>query len=256
MLPILKDKQTGSQNLLIKINKILLNNINQPESLNEIILILKKSFSKFQIINSSLVKYERLISKNQLQQLEIYLKELNHRYENAYKIIFKKLYSHYSKFNFIVTLSNSRTVIEILKFWKHQTKNIKVTACEARPKLEGRIAAKELAKHGIEIYLVADAMMAKSIQQADLVLIGADKILKNGSVINKTGSLSAAILAKYYKKPFVVAASKQKISKQVNFTEMEEATEEIFPKKLKNLNPVNIYFEVVPKSLITEILID
>lgn len=256
LLPILNDKRSGSQDLLIKINKILLINIKRRESLNRIISILKKSFSEFQVIKSNLDKYEKLLQKNQLKQLENYLKESSHYCEDTYRAIFKKLYSYYSQFDFIFTLSNSRTIIEVLKLWKHQNKNIKVTVCESRPKFEGRITAKELAKHGLETTLIAEALMAKFIPQVDLVLIGADKILKDGSVINKTCSLSSAIIAKYYKKPFVVAASKEKISQQTNSLIKEENPKEILSNKIKKLNPVNIYFEVIAKSLITKIVTD
>jgi translation initiation factor 2B subunit (eIF-2B alpha/beta/delta family) len=256
LLPILNDKRSGSQDLLIKINKILLNNIKRRESLKRIISILKKSFSEFQVINSNLVKYEKLLQKNQLKQLENYLKESSHYFKDTYQTIFKKLYSCYSQTNFIFTLSNSRTIIEVLKLWKQQNKNIKVTVCESRPKFEGRIAAKELAKNGLETCLIAEVLMAKFIQQTDLVLIGADKILKDGSVINKTGSLSSAIIAKYYKKPFVVAASKEKILQQTNLLIKKENPKEILSKQIKKLNPVNIYFEAVPKRLITKIITD
>ncbi len=256
LLPILNDKQSGSQDLLIKINKILLKNIKQRESLNGIISILKKSFSEFQVIKSNLDMYEKLLQKNQLKQLENYLKESSHYYEFTYQTIFKKLYSCYSQSDFIFTLSNSRTIIEVLKLWKHQNKNIKVTVCESRPKFEGRFAAKELAKHGLETTLIAEALMSKFIPQVDLVLIGADKILKDGSVVNKTGSLSSAIIAKYYKKPFVVAASKEKISQETNSLIKEENPKEILSNQIKKLNPVNIYFEVIAKSLITKIVTD
>lgn len=256
LLPILNDKRSGSQDLLIKINKILLKNIKQHDSLHRIISIFKNSFSEFQIINSNLVKYEKLLQKNQMQQLENYLKESFHHYEDTYRIIFKKLYSHYSQSDLIFTLSNSRTIIEVLKIWRQYNKNIKVTICESRPKYEGRIAAIKLATHGVETSLITDAAIANFIQQADLVLIGADKILKDGSVINKIGSLSAAIAAKYYEKPFIAAASKEKISQRANSLVKSENPKEILTKQVKNLNPINIYFEVVPKSLITKIITD
>lgn len=111
LLPILNDKRSGSQDLLIKINKILLINIKRRESLNRIISIFKKSFSEFQVIKSNLDKYEKLLQKNQLKHLENYLKESSHYCEDTYRAIFKKLYACYSQSDFIFTLSNSRTII-------------------------------------------------------------------------------------------------------------------------------------------------
>lgn len=250
---LLNDKHSGSQDILIKLNKLLLKYITNTESLNKIVQAAGKAFNQFQVVSFNINKYEKLISEGQLNKLESFLLGSFQLYEIAYKRIFDQLYLSYPYSKLILTISNSRTVIEVLKLWKQKTKNLQVVVCESRPKFEGRIAGKELAKISIDATLIAEALMPMYISKCDLVLIGADIILKNKNVVNKTGSLSAAIIAKHYSKPFVVAASSEKFSNYNRFKIKKENPLEIFPHRTKKLDSINIYFEIIPKHLITKI---
>ncbi|EAX46563.1 putative translation initiation factor, aIF-2BI family [Thermosinus carboxydivorans Nor1] len=80
---------------------------------------------------------------------------------------------------------------------------------ETRPLLQGaRLTAWELAQENIPVTLITDNMagwvMKKGMVQA--VLVGADRIARNGDVANKIGTYSVAVLAKEHGIPFFVAA--------------------------------------------------
>jgi methylthioribose-1-phosphate isomerase len=85
----------------------------------------------------------------------------------------------------------------------------KVIAGETRPLFQGaRLTAWELQRDGIPVTLIADSMAGYVMQQGDvdLVLVGADRIARNGDVANKIGTYTLAVLAKEHGVPFYVAA--------------------------------------------------
>lgn len=88
--------------------------------------------------------------------------------------------------------------------------NIKrVYACETRPLLQGaRLTVWELALRRVPVTLICDNMAASIMAQGkiDAVVVGADRIASNGDTANKIGTYNLAILARYHKVPFYVAA--------------------------------------------------
>lgn len=84
-----------------------------------------------------------------------------------------------------------------------------VFADETRPLLQGaRLTTFELAQAGVDVTLQADAAAAIAMQRKkiDVVLVGADRIARNGDTANKIGTYALAVLAKYHGIPFYVAA--------------------------------------------------
>lgn len=80
---------------------------------------------------------------------------------------------------------------------------------ETRPLLQGaRLTAWELLHDGIAARLVTDSMAGHLMAQGlvDAVIVGADRIAKNGDTANKIGTYGLAILAHYHHIPFYVAA--------------------------------------------------
>ncbi len=95
-------------------------------------------------------------------------------------------------------------------FRAHQNgKNIHGYANETRPLLQGaRLTVWELHAAGIPVELICDSMDAALMQQkkVDLIILGADRIAADGSVANKIGTYSLAVLAKFHNIPFYAAA--------------------------------------------------
>jgi len=74
-----------------------------------------------------------------------------------------------------------------------------VWVSETRPRLQGaRLTAWELRAHGIPHTLVVDAAGAALMRRrlVDLVLVGADRVTRNGDVCNKIGTYEKALAAR------------------------------------------------------------
>jgi methylthioribose-1-phosphate isomerase len=84
-----------------------------------------------------------------------------------------------------------------------------VLADETRPFLQGaRLTAWELARDGIPVTVITDGMAGFLMRrgEVDLVVVGADRVARNGDVANKIGTYSLAVLAREHGLPFYVAA--------------------------------------------------
>jgi len=93
-----------------------------------------------------------------------------------------------------------------------------VLADETRPLLQGsRLTAWELSEAGIEYRILPDGAAASALFSGlvDAVLIGADRIARNGDSANKIGSLGVAIAAKECGVPFLVVAPESTIDRSL-----------------------------------------
>src|SRR5262249_37293495 len=101
------------------------------------------------------------------------------------------------------------TALGIVRAARDSGKKVRVIACETRPYLQGaRLPAWELSKDGIHVEVIADGMAAHfmSKKAVSLVVVGADRVARNGDVANKIGTYSLACLAAAHGLPFYVAA--------------------------------------------------
>jgi methylthioribose-1-phosphate isomerase len=84
-----------------------------------------------------------------------------------------------------------------------------VFSCETRPFLQGaRLTVWELMQDGIPVTLITDSMAGHTLKSGRVgcVIVGADRIARNGDVANKIGTYSLAVLAREHGVPFYVAA--------------------------------------------------
>jgi S-methyl-5-thioribose-1-phosphate isomerase len=92
---------------------------------------------------------------------------------------------------------------------KRSGKKVFVYVDETRPRSQGaRLTAWELKNEGIEHVIIPDNAGAyiMSKGKVDMMIVGADRIAKNGDVANKIGTFEKAIIAKEFGIPFYVAA--------------------------------------------------
>lgn len=153
----------------------------------------------------------------------------------------KKIYTH----------CHSSTVVKaLLAAWKKAKFSVFLT--ETRPLYQGRKTARELAKAGIPVSFYSDSGMHDALEKVDLVLLGADAILKDG-VINKIGSEGISEMAKVHKDPVYIVSDSWKFYPRKIKIE-ERSFHEVWnkaPRKIKINNPA---FEKIPRKYITKII--
>ena len=253
---IINDKVSGSSEILEKLNNYLLRNSDNIPKLKNDLDKIKEEITGFAAINNYIHNIDSIIKNGNKKKLKDHLKSFRRSKSDAYYTIYNNAGSFLSKFNTILTLSNSKTLLEVFKIWSKTNKRLRIIVCESRPKNEGIILAKALAKGNIRVNLITDASMSNYIAKADAVIIGADMILKNGNIVNKTGSRNAAIMCRYFKKPFIVLATKNKFTNKKTYRPVAENSREIVNKSPENIKVYNYYFEEIEKSLITKIITD
>lgn len=101
------------------------------------------------------------------------------------------------------------TALSPIRMAHRDGKNIFVWVDETRPRLQGALLTSwELLNEGIEHAIIADNaagyLMKKG--EVDMVIVGADRIAKNGDFANKIGTYEKAVLARENRVPFYVAA--------------------------------------------------
>ncbi|MCD6132913.1 MAG: S-methyl-5-thioribose-1-phosphate isomerase [Deltaproteobacteria bacterium] len=105
----------------------------------------------------------------------------------------------------------------IRKLWE-KNKDITVIVDETRPFLQGsRLTAWELKKLDIPYRIVVDGACCMLMDRGlvDCVIVGADRIARNGDVANKIGTASLSTVAKRFKVPFFVVAPFETIDKSI-----------------------------------------
>jgi len=106
------------------------------------------------------------------------------------------------------------TALGVVRAAHEAGRRISVLADETRPFLQGaRLTAWELARDGIPVTVVTDAMPGHLMRRGeiDLVVVGADRIAASGDVANKIGTYGLAVLAREHGIPFYVAAPRSTI---------------------------------------------
>jgi ribose 1,5-bisphosphate isomerase len=159
----------------------------------------------------------------------------------------------------IFTHCHSSTVETLIKELSQGDNNFEVVCTETRPRLQGRITAKNLVNAGIKTTMITDSaadsfIINRGNVTVDMVLIGCDQIVKGGHVINKIGSWSIAMSAHYADKPLYVVTPLLKIdeSSYIGNVEIEVREDsEIWPDAPKGLEIYNPAFEIVDNVLIT-----
>ncbi len=156
----------------------------------------------------------------------------------------------------VYTHCHSSTVTNMLKA-AHGSKKFTVYSTETRPLFQGRITAKDLAGAGVPVIHAVDSCAAIMLSKCSAMIIGADAISADGSVINKVGSGMFAQIAASKNIPVYVCASSWKYDPEtVHHHESIEhrETKEVWANAPENVKILNPAFEVIGKKCITAIV--
>jgi translation initiation factor 2B subunit (eIF-2B alpha/beta/delta family) len=150
----------------------------------------------------------------------------------------------------VVTLSYSSTVESILRYGLPS--DCRVVIAESRPLMEGRRLFENLQHIFADLRMITDAQMGLAIPDTDLVLVGADTILLDLAVVNKTGTYLSALVAHNHSRDFFVAADTYKINADMdsrNCVLESKSGRELWPQHEKQCD--NVYFDITSAKLIS-----
>src|SRR4030067_3313181 len=106
----------------------------------------------------------------------------------------------------VFTHCHSSTVTHLLRRGNQDGTTFEVICTETRPVFQGRITAKEMLDLGVKTTFIVDSAARSFMKKADIVIVGADGITSEGSIINKIGTATIALLANETRVPFYVAS--------------------------------------------------
>jgi len=159
------------------------------------------------------------------------------------------------------------TALGVVRAAVEQGKLVKVLVPETRPALQGaRLTAFELVRDGIACTLISDTAVGHMMSQGrvDCVIVGADRITKDGYVFNKIGTYQEAVLAKRHGLPFYPAAPHSTFDldrAHDRVTIEERGAEEVVEIRGKRVAPkgipvANPAFDMTPPELVTAVITD
>jgi methylthioribose-1-phosphate isomerase len=158
------------------------------------------------------------------------------------------------------------TALGVVRAAAESGRKVSVWADETRPFLQGaRLTAWELARDGIPVTVVTDSTAGPLMRagEVDLVVVGADRIARNGDVANKIGTYTLAVLAREHGVPFYVAAPRATVDLSTPSGDAipieERGREEVAVLGGRTLVPDGVpvrhpAFDVTPAGLLTAIV--
>jgi methylthioribose-1-phosphate isomerase len=154
---------------------------------------------------------------------------------------------------------------------RHDGKTIHLIGCETRPYFQGaRLTAASAKELGVDFTLITDGMSAHlmSIGRIDKFVCAADRITLDGHITNKVGTLTHAIAAHHFGKPFFVLGYdgpdpntetgsdipiEERNPEEVFYARGEEGTVRTAVHGIKGYYPA---FDVTPPHLVSAICTD
>lgn len=156
----------------------------------------------------------------------------------------------------VLTHCNSLAAISVISAAHKSGKKIKVIATESRPRFQGITTIGMLDQLGVETELIVDSAARSVMNEVDLVVVGADVITANGTLVNKIGTAQIALSAREARTSFMVAAETYKFSPQTILGELvtieERDAKEVLPdiSKYSHVRVRNPAFDVTPHQYI------
>jgi len=269
LLALKNDNKSGANELItetLTIIKYQLKLIKEPDrDIKAELINLAKSIiyshpSMAPLINTigflfqNLIKINKKVIEERIYQFEVERIARNKALERVFQEFLNiKKKTHYN----IMLISYSSTIINLLiKFYDT---DFELFVLESRPLLEGHKTAEILSQY-FKTNIIIDAAIGKFIDQIDFVLIGVDSILKDGSILNKIGTLPLAVLANSRNIDVYAIADSFKYNLRSHFDKKVmiemKPIEEIYNLKIEHdlLKVFNYYFDITPSKYINGII--
>jgi ribose 1,5-bisphosphate isomerase len=162
----------------------------------------------------------------------------------------------------VMTHCHSTAVVACIRAAVEQGKEIHAVVKETRPRNQGHITASQLREMGVPVTLVVDSAARRYLNDVDHVLVGADSIAADGSVINKIGTCGLAVNARDCGTPIAVAAGTLKFhpdtltghTVDIEMRDEREVIDDEARKEIGDIEVLNPAFDVTPPRYIDAIL--
>ena len=162
----------------------------------------------------------------------------------------------------IMTHCHSTDALATVEHAVKAGKEIEAIVKETRPRKQGLITAEQLREMGVPVTLIVDNAAHRYLNDADHVLVGADSIAADGSVINKIGTSGLAVSARDRGTPIVVAAQTLKLhpgtltghTVEIEMRKESEIIEDSRRAEIGDIEVKNPAFDVTPPRHIDAII--
>jgi translation initiation factor 2B subunit (eIF-2B alpha/beta/delta family) len=188
-----------------------------------------------------------LKSKNKEKSAKIFLNELETSHEKISKYGSSLIKSDIN----IYSHCHSSSVIDILIYAKSKKKRFVVYTTEVEPRLQGRITAKKLEKHGIKIIVAPDLALEHILRNCNIIFVGSDAF-SNRHFYNKIGTSIISKLAKEYNIPIYACGVSLKYKKSIKLE--KRSGKEVWDERKKNIEVLYPAFDKINYKLITGVI--
>jgi len=162
----------------------------------------------------------------------------------------------------VMTHCHSTDALSCVEAALDQGKEIEAIVKETRPRKQGHITARWLREMDVPVTLIVDNAARRYLDQTDHVLVGADSIAADGSVVNKIGTRSLAVIARERDTPIVVAAQTLKLapttlsghSVEIEMRDESEVLSEDDRAEIGDIEVENPAFDVTPPRYVDAIV--
>ena len=172
----------------------------------------------------------------------------------------------------ILTYAKSTVIELIIKQAYDQGKSFKVICVDCNPKFEGKILLKRLLEHGISCTYISINAVAYVMKNVTKVLLGANAMFANGTVLSRVGSAVVAMVADQYNKPLLICCETYKLSEKVqvdsitfneladpdalidDHTSKDDAYSLIDWRDYSNLKLLNLNYDLIPQEFVTMVV--
>lgn len=157
---------------------------------------------------------------------------------------------------------HSTDVLSCVERAREQGKELRAIVKETRPRKQGHITARRLRELDVPVTLIVDGAAGRYLDDADHVLVGADSITADGSVVNKIGTRSLAVTARERDTPIVVAAQTVKLDPEtlsgqnveIEMRAESEVIDDQTRADIGDIDVVNPAFDVTPPRYVDAIV--
>ncbi|WP_142856284.1 ribose 1,5-bisphosphate isomerase [Salinigranum halophilum] len=162
----------------------------------------------------------------------------------------------------VMTHCHSTDALACVEAAVDQGKELRAIVKETRPRNQGHITAEALSELGVPVTLIVDSAARHYLNDVDHVLVGADSIAADGSVINKIGTSGLAVNARDRGTPIMVAAQTLKLhpatltghTVDIETRDVTEVIDEATRASIGAPDVVNPAFDVTPPRYVDAIV--